>query len=560
MSSKVLITSALPYANGPLHFGHIAGAYLPADCYARFERLQGKDVLYLCGSDEYGFAITISAEQMGRTPQEHVDMYHAINKELFEKLDFSFDCFSRTTNPYHKEFTQQFFLDLLENGYIEEKETNQLFSPSESKFLADRYVKGTCPKCGYDAARGDECGKCGASFEAIDLINPTSKLTGSSLVLKPTTHWFLKLDLFKDKLSEWLSKKDWKNNVLKFVQNYVDDLRPRAITRDGTWGVPLPLPNTQGKVLYVWFDAPIGYISIAKEWAISQGDPELWKKYWCDPATSLVQFVGKDNIPFHAAFFPAMTMGQNQPYKLVDELPANEFYLLEGRQFSKSDGWFIDLASFFQNFTSDQIRYTIAANAPENNDSEFTWKDFGKRCNGDLLGKYGNFVNRTLIFAKNKYASQVPPRHALQPIDQAFLDKTKELEGAIKSAYQSFQLRKASQLIMELAAEANTYFDAKKPWHTLKQEATKSDTDTTLHLCLLTIQLLALVSFPIIPQTAEKIWTFLNLSPSLAHQRWDHLPPLPTGHILSEPAHLFHKIEEALIESEMEKLLQLGKS
>lgn len=323
-------------------------------------------------------------------------------------------------------------------------------------------------------------------------------------------------------------------------------------------GVPLPLPNTEGKVLYVWFDAPIGYISIAKEWAVSQGDPDLWKKYWCDDKTSLVQFVGKDNIPFHAAFFPAMTMGQNQPYKLVDELPANEFYLLEGRQFSKSDGWFIDLSSFFQNFTSDQIRYTIAANAPENHDSEFTWKDFAQRCNGDLLGKYGNFVNRTLVFVKNKYGGKVPPQHALQPIDQAFLDKTKELTSAIKAAYQSFQLRKASQFIMELATEANTYFDAKKPWHSFKQEATQADADTTLHLCLLTVQLLALVSFPIIPQTAEKIWSFLNLSPALANQRWDHIPSLPVGHLLSEPAHLFQKIEDALIDSEIDKLLHLG--
>lgn len=560
MANKVLITSALPYANGPLHFGHIAGAYLPADCYARFQRLLGKDVLYLCGSDEYGFAITISAEQQGRSPQEHVDIYHAINKEFFEKLDFSFDWFSRTTNPYHRETTQQFFLDLSQNGYIEEKETNQLFSPSENKFLADRYVKGTCPKCGYISARGDECGKCGASFEALDLINPVSKLTGASLILKPTKHWFLRLDLFKEKLSSWLNQKKWKSNVLNFIQNYVDDLKPRAITRDGTWGIPIPLEGTEGKVLYVWFDAPIGYISIAKEWAASQKDPDLWKKYWCDPTTSLVQFVGKDNIPFHAAFFPAMTLGQNQPYKLVDELPANEFYLLEGRQFSKSEGWFIDLDSFFQNFTSDQIRYTIAANAPETHDSEFTWKDFEQRCNGDLLGKYGNFINRTLIFVKNKFSGKVPPLHILQPIDQTFLDKTKALTNAIHTAYSSFQLRKASQLIMELAAEGNTYFDAKKPWHSIKDPLTQKDTETTLHLCLLTVQLLALVSFPIIPQTAAKIWGFLNLSFSLDLERWDNVlaHPLPSGHTLNEPSHLFQKIDKTLIDAEMEKLVQLA--
>ena len=373
---KILVTSALPYANGPLHFGHIAGAYLPADCYARFERLQGNEVLYICGSDEHGVAITLSADLAGRTPQQHVAIFHAMNAQLFQKLNFSFNHFSRTSWPGHVSTVQQFFHDLLANGYIEEKVTDQLYSEKDQRFLADRYVVGTCPKCGFEEARGDECQRCGASYEATDLKNPRSKLTDSSLIHKPTKHWFLRFDLFKDQLRSWFAEKKWKSNVISFAKSYVEDLKPRAITRDGEWGIPIPLPEAQGKVFYVWFDAPIGYISAAQDWADNVGDSEAWKKYWLDPQTKYVQFVGKDNIPFHAVFFPAMEMGQKTPYKMVDELPANEFLNLEGRQFSKSDGWTIDLDRFFEHFTADQIRYTLAANAPEAQDAEFTWKDF----------------------------------------------------------------------------------------------------------------------------------------------------------------------------------------
>ncbi|MGE0670682.1 MAG: methionine--tRNA ligase, partial [Parachlamydiales bacterium] len=307
MSKKILITSALPYANGPLHFGHIAGAYLPGDCYARYERLKGNRVLYICGSDEYGIAITLSAEMAGKSPKEHVDIFHEINKDLFHKLNFSFDHFSRTTWPGHIKTTQQFFLDLLHNGHIEEKVTEQLFSEKEGKFLADRYVTGTCPKCGFTEARGDECQRCGASYEATDLLNPRSKLSQAPLVRKPTKHWFLRFDHFKEQLTEWIGKKNWKANVVNFAKAYIDDLKPRAITRDMEWGVPLPLPGTEGKVLYVWFDAPIGYISATQEWAELQKKPEAWKDFWLDPQTTLVNFIGKDNIPFHAVFFPAMT-------------------------------------------------------------------------------------------------------------------------------------------------------------------------------------------------------------------------------------------------------------
>nr|NGX44718.1 Methionine--tRNA ligase [Candidatus Anoxychlamydiales bacterium] len=310
MKKKVLITSALPYANGPIHFGHIAGAYLPADVYARFERLKGKDVLYICGSDEYGVAITLSAELANRTPKEHVDIYHEMIKNFFEKLNFSFDHYSRTTTDIHKKLSQEFFLDLYNNGYIEAKTEDHLFSEKENKFLADRYVIGTCPKCEYDKARGDECPKCSRTFDAKELKNPRSKLTNSKLILKPSKHWYMRFDKFKDKLTTWIKDKDWKDNVLNFSKEYIKDLRERAITRDSTWGIPVPLDEAKGKVLYVWFDAPIGYISATMEWAEKIGEKEKYKDYWFDEKTKLVNFIGKDNIPFHAVFFPAMLMGQ----------------------------------------------------------------------------------------------------------------------------------------------------------------------------------------------------------------------------------------------------------
>lgn len=561
MQQKILITSALPYANGPLHFGHIAGAYLPGDVYARFQRLMQNDVLYICGSDEYGIAITLSAELAGRSPQEHVDLYHEIIKKFFKKLNLSFDHYSRTTWKGHKPIVQQYFTDLLKNGYIEEKVTNQLYSEADKRFLADRYVVGTCPKCGFADARGDECQQCGASYEATDLINPRSKLTNAPLILKPTKHWFLMLDKLKEPLIKWIGTKNWKPNVLNFIKGYIEDLRPRAITRDMTWGVEVPLPNAEGKVLYVWFDAPIGYISASVEWAQEQKDPDNWKTYWCDPQTKLVHFIGKDNIPFHAAIFPAMTMGQNQPYKLVDELPANEFYNLEGKQFSKSDGWYIDLEEFFQNYTTDQIRYAIAANAPETADSEFTWKDFQMRCNTDLLGKYGNLVNRVLVFAKNNCEGRKPAIQDLHPMDEEFLSNIKNLTTEAISCYETFKVRRASQVIMELAQLGNVYFDAKKPWKDAKDPDSKHTMETTIGCCLECLKCLALISSPIIPETADKVWKMLGYVSQIENA---NLPlalatVMPPHQQLKEPQILFKKVEDEQIEKELAKLNELSK-
>lgn len=555
---KILITSALPYANGPLHFGHIAGAYLPADCYARFQRLKGSDVLYICGSDEYGIAITLSAEQEKRTPKEHVDIYHAINKEFFEKLHISFDHYSRTTWEGHKTVSQNFFLGLLKRGYIEPKVTEQLFSKRENRFLADRYVEGECPQCGYDKARGDECPKCAASYEATDLKSPRSKITGDNLILKPTKHWFLRFDLFKEKLQLWISKKKWKSNVVRFAERYIEELKPRAITRDGEWGIPVPLEEAKGKVLYVWFDAPIGYISATMEWAQKQNNPELWRKYWEDPETKLVQFIGKDNIPFHAVFFPAMIMGQENPYKLVDELPANEFYNLEGRQFSKSDGWYIDLATFFHKFLADQIRYTIASNAPETQDAEFTWKDFQSKCNADLLGKFGNFANRVLTFIQNFANASVPAIQSLNTQDQAFLDKIEKLTKAAAEAYEGFHLRKASQIFMELCQEGNTYFDFKKPWKLIKEED-KEPLNTCLALCFKALRALCFIAYPIIPGATSKLWNMLGYTSSLKEQNWDDTLsiPIPSQQKIGKIEILFPKVEDADIQQEIEKLASL---
>ena len=553
---KVLITSALPYANGPLHFGHIAGAYLPADVYARFERLRGSEVLFISGSDEYGVAISLSAELAKRSPQEHVDHFHALNKKFFETLHIQFDHYSRTTCEEHIPIVQQFFKDLLENGHIEDKVTEQLFSEADQRFLADRYVVGMCPRCSFEEARGDECQKCGASYESTDLKNPRSKLTGAPLVLKETRHWFLLFDRFKEKLESFLASRPWKPNVTNFARSYIEEIHPRAITRDLDWGVAVPLKEAEGKVFYVWFDAPIGYISGTQEWAKLAGKPDAWKEFWCNPQTKYVQFMGKDNIPFHAIFFPAMVMGQNQSYKIVDDLVANEFFNLEGKKFSKSDGWVIDLEDFFKRFHADQIRYAIAANAPETGDSEFTWKDFQNRCNGDLLGKFGNLANRVLVFAQNHCNAKAPKPHSLLDADHRFLNEMNRLCIEIEEAYASYRLRRASQLIMELAQTGNAYFDSKTPWKDAKQEATRPIMETTIALCLECLKALAFTAFPIIPTASQRLWNLLGFQTDLEQHRWKEVleTPIEEGRILPKPFILFQKIEDEVIENEMAQL------
>ncbi len=553
---KILITAALPYANGPIHFGHIAGAYLPGDVYARFKRLMGHEVFYLSGSDEYGVAITLSAELAGRTPQQHVDHFHKVNLDLFKGLNISFDHFSRTTNRYHKPLVQKFFMDLLHNEHIEKKETEQLYSEEEGRFLADRYVMGECPKCHFKEARGDECPKCGASYDAMDIINPKSKLTKSPLKLKKTTHWFFRLDHFKEPLSHWIGTKDWKETVVNFARPYIQDLHSRPITRDFEWGVPVPLEEASDKVFYVWFDAVLGYISGTIDWAESMGQPEKWKEFWLDPDTRYVQFLGKDNISFHAVMFPAMIMGQNTSYKQVDDLSANEFLNLEGKQFSKSSGWYIDLADFLKRYPADTIRYTLAANAPETSDSEFTWNDFQMRVNSELVGKFGNFFHRTLSFLTNQMDGKIPECHSFDDTDNEFLEKINQVVLEIQEAYDHFRVRKASTLIMEMAALSNAYFDHKKPWSLIKDKRNQHALETTLYCCLTACKFLALTAFPIMPETSEKIWKMLGFTTSLEGVRWHVVieNELEPGVVVSHPTLLFAKIEDQEIAQEKAKL------
>ena len=556
MTDKVLITAALPYANGPLHFGHIAGAYLPADCFARFQRSIGSNVHFICGSDEYGVAISMQAEKMSRTPQEHVDEYHKINKNFFDKLAISFDHYSRTTWPGHAEDAIHFFNDLYDQGFIEKQTANHLYSPADDKFLADRYVEGICPKCGFESARGDECQKCGSYHDATDLKDPRSKVTGQPLELRPTEHWYLRLDLFKEQLTSWIKSKNWKPNVVNFIMGYLEDLRARPITRDAKWGIPVPLDEAKGKTFYVWFDAPIGYISASREWSQIQGDSELWKEFWCDESVRCVQFIGKDNIPFHAVMFPAMLMGQKTKYKMVDDLPANEFYNYEGKSFSKSENWYIDLDDFFKHFSADQIRYAIAANAPETSDSEFCWKDFQLKCNSELVGKWGNLVHRILTFIRKANDSKYPKRYALEEIDEDYLNIILEKSKAIAGAFNSYKLRRASQIMMEIAQESNIYFDRKKPWKDLKDPTCHERLMTTLSICLEGLKILAVVSKPIIPDAASKLWDYLNLDKPLDSYLWQEAldVSLTRDGSLKKPELIFAKVEDDVIEEQLKKL------
>lgn len=546
---RTLITAALPYANASLHLGHLAGVYLPADVYARFCRLRGDELLFVCGSDEHGVAITLSAEAAGRSPQEQVDLFHHEHQELFKRFKIDFDHYSRTTTPQHAELTKQFFEQLLRNGYIEPRETEQLFSEEEQRFLADRYVTGICPKCNFAEARGDECPRCGGSFEATDLLEPRSKISGSKLTLRSTTNWYLLLDKLAPKVQAWLKTRKWKPNVQTFSERFAEELRPRAITRDLSWGIPVPLEEAQGKVFYVWFDAPIGYISASMEWAETTGDAKRWEEFWLSPQTHMVQFLGKDNIPFHALFFPAMCMGQDLPLKVVDDLPANEFYQLEGRKFSKSEGWTIDPEELLRNFSVDQVRYMLAASAPETSDSAFTWDEFLQRCNGDLLGKFGNLAQRVLSFAQQACDGEIPDAPDLQAADIEFLHRCERLAEQIYGAYSNYRLRQVTSLLMELAHEGNCYFDFRKPWkaHKLGEHPL---VDTTIACCLECLKLLALCAAPVMPDTAQKLWEQLGQVGKIADYPWRVIleRPLEPGDELPQPAHLFTKVEPELID------------
>ena len=552
MSKRKLVTSALPYANGPIHLGHLAGAYLPADLYTRFQRLKGEDIIHICGSDEHGVPITIAAEKEGVTPKEIVDRYHERNKAVFDKFGIDFDYYGRTSSETHRKTSQDFFLKLYDQGVFKKKSQEQFYDEDADMFLPDRYVKGTCPKCSHPEAYGDQCEKCGSSLSPTDLIDPVSALTGNKPVVKSTEHWFIPLGDFQDRLQEWIdSRKDWKPNVVGQCKSWLDGgLGDRAVTRDLTWGVPVPLPEGEGKVLYVWFDAPIGYISATKEWADEKGEPELWKTYWQDEDTSLVHFIGKDNIVFHCIMFPAMLM-QHGNYVLPEYVPANEFLNLEGRKLSTSKGWAVWLEEYLENFEADLLRYVLGTTLPETKDSDFSWKDFQSRINSELADILGNFVFRTLSFTERFFDGAVPKLSNPTELDLNTLKEIENQKQKIEDAYNSFKFREAISETMHLARIGNRYFTETEPWKTRKENPEACG--NTLNVCIQISAALSILFHPVLPAKMSQLRNQLGVPDTL---QWDDVTAdlIPAGQIIKQGEILFEKIEDEAVQEQIEIL------
>ncbi|MBN1480754.1 methionine--tRNA ligase [candidate division KSB1 bacterium] len=552
---RILVTSALPYANGPIHLGHLAGAYLPADIYVRYQRLKKRDVIYICGSDEHGVPITIAAEKTGVSPQEIVDEFHFRNKEAFARFGMSFDYYGRTSSPVHHKTSQAFFLKLHGQGVFKKKAEQQLYDPKAGMFLPDRYVKGECPQCGYAEAYGDQCEKCGTSLSPTELKNPVSALTSEKPQLKETEHWYIPLGHFQKQISDWIATRHgWKSNVLGQVKSWLSDgLADRAVTRDLSWGVDVPLPEAKGKVLYVWFDAPIGYISATKEWAEARGDPHLWKTYWQDAETKLVHFIGKDNIVFHCIMFPAMLMAHGD-YVLPNNVPANEFLNLEGNKLSTSKNYAVWLEDYVEKFEVDPLRYYLATIAPETKDSDFAWQEYLTRNNSELADILGNFINRTLAFTNKQFNGKVPARSDLDDLDQMMLRAITKAPKEIGSAIEKVELRKALTVFMDVARTANKYFNDQEPWKTVRENPAKCA--TTINICLHTCNTLAVLMEPVLPFSAEKAWAMMGHDTDVHAQVWDGVAKieLPAGHQLGKTSILFRKMEEKEIQPEIERL------
>ena len=559
MSKRYTITAALPYTNGPIHIGHLAGVYVPADIYARYLRLTGNDVAFICGSDEHGVPITIKAKKEGVSPQDIVDKYHAIIKKSFEDFGITFDNYSRTSAKIHHDTAQEFFKTLYDKGEFIEEVTEQLYDEEANQFLADRFVTGTCPKCGNEEAYGDQCENCGSSLNATDLINPKSAITGNVPTLKQTKHWFLPLDKHEDFLKEWIlkgHKKDWKPNVYGQVKSWVDDgLRPRAVTRDLDWGIPVPVKGADGKVLYVWFDAPIGYISATKEWAEREGKD--WKPYWKDENTKLVHFIGKDNIVFHCIIFPSMLKAEGS-YILPDNVPANEFLNLEGNKLSTSKNWAVWLPDYLEDFPNQQdvLRYALTANAPETKDNDFTWADFQARNNNELVAIFGNFINRVVVLTNKYYNGLVPEPSEFTAIDKETLNTVKAYPAVISSSIERYRFREASQELMNLARLGNKYLADEEPWKVIKEDEAR--TKTIMYVALQIASALATLSEPFLPYTSEKLKQILCHSELDSDSTWSDISSkdvlLPSGHQIGKAELLFNKIEDKTIKAQLDKL------
>ncbi len=544
---RILVTSALTYANGDTHLGHIAGSILPADMFVRYSRLAGYDVIYVCGSDEYGTAIEMSAIKEGISPQEIVDKYHFANKKAYEQLGMSFDIYSRTSTDTHKKTAQDFFTNLYNKDLLYQKTEKQLYSEKEQRFLADRFVIGTCPVCGFEEARGDECENCGSALSPLELKNPRSTITGDTPVVKESTHFYFPLSKFQPKLEEWInSKTDWKPNVVNYCKGWFKTgLQDRAITRDLAWGVPLPMEGFDGKVIYVWFEAPMGYISITKELFASQGNEGKYLEYWGSEDTKLVHFLGKDNIIFHAIFFPAMLMAHGD-LVLAENVPANEFMNLEGSKQSKSKGHAIYVKDVIEKYNPDSIRYAIASNMPENKDTDFYWSDLQAKNNNELGSILGNFVNRTFVFAEKYFDAAVPGAGEYKEIDINIINSIKSYTSSIASYYENYKFKDAVSETMNLVRDANKYFNDTEPWKVIKED--KARCGTIINTCLQLCRTFAVLFNPVLPFTSEKLYRMLNIPAE--GNTWDNASELKLsgGHKLNKPEILFARIEDTEIE------------
>ncbi len=566
MLKRVLVTAALPYANGLIHLGHCAGAYLPADIYVRYQRLKKRDVLFICGSDEHGVAITVTAEKEKITPQAVVDRYHPLQKAAFEKFGMSFDNYSRTSLPIHHKTAQEFFSEFHRNGVLKEKEEQQLFCEKDKMFLADRYVEGTCPNCKYTQSRGDQCENCGTWLNQIDLIDPTCKICGTTPVVRSTRHWYFPLGTYQQRLEKYIHERSardgWKQNVLRYCEGWFKDgLEDRAVTRDLSWGVPVPVKGYEHKVIYVWFDAVLGYISSTKEWAQQQGQPDRWKEYWQEPDTKYVAFIGKDNVVFHCIVFPAMLMAWNdggkEEYVLPENVPANEFLKFEGQKFSKSRGWGIDLQDFLKFFPADLLRYALAINLPETRDSDFYLKDFQARSNNELADILGNFVNRTVAFTEKNFDGKVPNKSSLNKLDKEMLATLKASPSSVGDLFERYRFREGVVEAMNLARAANKYFNDSEPWKTIKSNPEQCA--TTLNICLQTCRSLAILLDPVIPHITQRIWKIVNVRESIRDAGWESAAEttLEEGHVLHRAEILVSKVEDNQIE-EIMRFLESG--
>jgi len=554
---RYTITAALPYTNGPIHIGHLAGVYVPADIYSRYLKMRGEDVVFVCGSDEHGVPITIKAKKEGISPQDVVDKYDGIIRKSFQDFGIEFDNYSRTSGKTHHETASAFFKKLYEEGKFIEEVTEQLYDDEAQQFLADRFVVGTCPKCGYEGSYGDQCEKCGTSHNATDLINPKSAITGNVPALKETRHWFLPLDQYEPWLKEWIldgHKKDWKSNVYGQCKSWIDDgLRPRAVTRDLDWGIPVPVKGGEGKVLYVWFDAPIGYISATKEWA--ERENKDWEPYWKDEDTKLVHFIGKDNIVFHCIIFPTMLKAEGS-YILPDNVPANEFLNLEGNKLSTSKNWAVWLHEYLEDFPGkeDVLRYVLTANAPETKDNDFTWKDFQQRNNSELVAIFGNFINRVAVLTHKYYDGKVPAAAELKEIDEQTLAELKAYPSVIASSIEKYRFREAQAEMMNVARLGNKYLADEEPWKTIKTDEAR--TETVMYVALQIAAALATLCKPFLPFTSAKLNKMLVLED--ANFDWNSISSekalLKEGHQIDKAELLFSKVEDEEIQKQLDKL------